>query len=96
LTAQLIDATEAHRLHVYHELAGSEQIWARAHDLAALCAQSAAESLQLTKQMLNETIGENLEVLLSVGAAASATARTTEAAEEGMAAFLEKRLPKWP
>ena len=96
LTAQLIGATEAHRLHVYHELTESEKIWARANELAALCGQSAAESLQLTKRMLNETIGEHLEVLLSAGAAASATARTTEAAEEGMAAFLEKRPPKWP
>jgi 1,4-dihydroxy-2-naphthoyl-CoA synthase len=46
--------------------------------------------------MLNETIGEHLFTLLSAGAAASATARTTEAAEEGLAAFLEKRQPKWP
>ena len=38
LTAQLIDAAEAHRLHVYHELTKSETIWARAHELAALCA----------------------------------------------------------
>ncbi len=32
---------------------------------------------------------------LSIGAAASATARTTEAAAEGLAAFLEKRPPQW-
>jgi len=45
--------------------------------------------------MLNENIGEHLGVLLSAGAAASATARTTEAAQEGLAAFLEKRAPIW-
>ena len=33
---------------------------------------------------------------LGAGAAASATARTTEEAREGLAAFLEKREPKWP
>ena len=46
--------------------------------------------------MLNETVGEQLETLLSAGAAVSATARTTEAAKEGLSAFLEKREPKWP
>ncbi len=55
-----------------------------------------AESLQLTKRILNETIGERLSAELSVGASASATARTTEAAAEGLAAFLERREPKWP
>ena len=54
------------------------------------------EALLLTKRMLNETIGEQLPTLLSAGAAVSATSRTTEAAAEGLAAFLEKRQPKWP
>ena len=47
-------------------------------------------------RVLNETIGEHLVTLLSAGAACSATARTTEAAEEGLAAFVEKREPVWP
>jgi len=96
LTARLADASEAHRLGVYHELTASETIWARAHQIAEECARSAAESIQLTKKMLNETIGERLGTMLAAGAAASATARTTEAAAEGLAAFLEKREPKWP
>jgi hypothetical protein len=45
--------------------------------------------------MLNETIGEQLRTLLTAGAAVSATARTTEAAAEGLSAFLEKREPVW-
>ena len=52
--------------------------------------------MQLTKKMLNETIGEQLFTMLGAGAAVSATARTTEAAAEGLAAFLEKREPNWP
>ena len=69
--------------------------WVRANDIAKECAESAPEALQLTKRMLYETIGEHLMVQLSAGAAASATARTTEAAVEGLAAFLEKRSPRW-
>ncbi|MGC4005033.1 MAG: enoyl-CoA hydratase-related protein [Pirellulales bacterium] len=64
--------------------------------LAAEIAKGAPESLLMTKRMLNETIGETLETQLAAGAAPSATARTTETAREGLAAFLEKREPKWP
>jgi methylglutaconyl-CoA hydratase len=95
LTARLAEADEAHQWGIYHELTASDTIWARAHQIAEQCAQAAPESLQLTKRMLNETIGEYLGTLLSAGAAATATARTTEAAEEGLAAFLEKRPPNW-
>jgi methylglutaconyl-CoA hydratase len=96
LTGELISAEEAYRVHLYHELVAGDLIWAKAHQTAALCAKSAPESLLLTKRMINETIGEHLAVLLAAGAATSATARTTEAAAEGLAAFLEKREPNWP
>lgn len=96
LSAQSIDADEAHRIGLFHEVVEADHLWPRAVELAAECARSAPEALQLTKRMLNETVGEQLPTLLSAGAAVSATARTTEAAAEGLAAFLEKREPKWP
>jgi methylglutaconyl-CoA hydratase len=96
LTSQVINAVEAHRIGLFHEVVNDDLVWARAVEVAGLCAQGARESLQLTKRMLNETIGEPLRTQLATGAAASATARTTEAAAEGLSAFLEKREPKWP
>ena len=95
LTARTVDAGEAHRLGIFHECTVGDMVWARAHAVAEEIARSAAESLQLTKRMLNETVGEQLSTLLAAGAAASATARTTEAAAEGCAAFIEKRVPEW-
>jgi methylglutaconyl-CoA hydratase len=95
LTARTIKADEAHRMGLVHEAVPVDLNWVRAHDLAQEIAKSAPEAIQLTKKLLNETIGEHLGPLLSSGAAASATARTTEAAAEGLAAFLEKREPKW-
>lgn len=74
----------------------SAQIWVAANDLANRCAQSPPIPLAATKRMLNETIGETLLTQISVGAAASATACSTETAAEGMTAFVEKREPKWP
>jgi methylglutaconyl-CoA hydratase len=95
LTARIIEPGEAQRVGLYHDVVPSEFVWAKAQELAGEIAKSAPEALLLTKRMLNETIGEHLGTLLSAGAAASATARTTEAAREGLAAFLEKREPKW-
>lgn len=95
LTARTIGAEEAHRIHLVHEIVASDLLWARGHALAGEIARCAPEAIQLTKRLLNETIGEHLETLLSAAAAASATARTTSAAAEGLAAFIEKREPKW-
>jgi methylglutaconyl-CoA hydratase len=95
LTARIIEPAEAQRIGLYHEVVADELVWARAQELAGEIARCAPEAIQLTKKMLNETIGEHLGTLLSAGAAASATARTTDAAREGLAAFLEKREPRW-
>lgn len=96
LSAMMIDAAEALRIGLFHEVTTSDHLWPRAVELATQCARSAPPALQLTKRMLNETVGEHLFTLLSAGAAVSATARTTEEAAEGLAAFIEKRLPVWP
>jgi methylglutaconyl-CoA hydratase len=95
MRANTIEASEAHQLGIYHELIADELIWAKAHEIAKEIAESAPEALQLTKRMIYENIGEQLLTQLVAGAAVSATARTTEAAAEGLAAFLEKRPPKW-
>ena len=95
LTGHMIDAQEAFRLGLFHELVSDDKIWARANQLIGDVARCAPEALQMTKRLLNETIGEQLMSQLAAGAAVSAASRTTEAAAEGLKAFLEKREPKW-
>ena len=95
LTTRVIEAEQAQSFGLFHELTESDKIWARAHEIAGECAESAPEALALTKRMLNETIGAELDTQLAAGAAVSSTARSTEAAAEGLAAFLEKRDPVW-
>lgn len=95
LTAESIDADEAHRYGIFHEIVPTEKTWARANELVGQIAQSAPEAVQMTKRLLNETIGEALLSQLAAGTAVSATSRTTEAAAEGLKAFREKRAPKW-
>ena len=96
LTAKTIDSAEAHRLGVIHEVVEDDHVWVRAHQVAEECAAGAHEAVSLTKRMLNEHIGEQLSTMLTTGAAVTATSKTTEAAHEGMAAFVEKREPNWP
>jgi methylglutaconyl-CoA hydratase len=96
LTAQVIDTAEAYRIGLFHEVVKPDLLWPRASEIAAACAKCAPPALLQTKRMLNETIGELMLIQLGAGAAASATARTTEEAKEGLTAFVEKREPKWP
>lgn len=95
LTSATYPAAEAFRLGIYHEMVDDHRLWARAVEIGEECAAGAPEAVQLTKRLLYETIGEQLATQLSVGAAVSATSHTTEAAAEGMAAFVEKRPPEW-
>jgi enoyl-CoA hydratase/carnithine racemase len=95
LTGRVIDAHEAQRFGLFHEVVGENLIWARSNELVGEAAKCAPDALQMTKRLLNETVGEQLLSQLAAGAAISAASRTTEAAAEGLAAFREKREPKW-
>lgn len=96
VTATAIEASEAHRIGLYHEVVAFDLLWARAFELGKECAEAAPQAIQITKRLLYETIGEHLATQLSSGAIASATSRTTESAQEGLAAEKEGREPEWP
>jgi methylglutaconyl-CoA hydratase len=93
---EAIDGDEAHRIHLVHRLVDSDLVWANANEWAKQIAVGAQESVQITKRLLNEMIGENLLTHLATGAAVMATACSTEAAVEGLNAFEQKRPPKFP
>jgi len=95
LTSKTIAAPAAQQLGIFHELVETDQVWAKAMEVAQECAAGAPEAIQLTKRLLYETIGEQLETQLSSGAIMRATSCTTYSAEEGIAAFIEKRPPNW-
>lgn len=96
LGGEELSAAEGKTLGFVHSVVGSDQVWVRSSNWIDSIAAGAAESLQLTKRVLNEMVGEQLSTMLSSGAAAMATSFTTEAASEGLSAFAEKRAAKFP
>ncbi len=95
VVGQTFDAAEAHRLGIYHELVKHDLLWARGMEVCQECAAAAPQAVSLTKRLLMETVGEKLLTDLASGAIATATARTTDAASEGLKAYAEGREPEW-
>jgi enoyl-CoA hydratase/carnithine racemase len=95
ISSQVVDADQAKSIGLFHETVANEFIWARCQEIASQIADGCQQTNLLAKQMLNQTIGEELFTQLSIGSANTAAARSTEAAKEGIDAFLEKREPNW-
>jgi enoyl-CoA hydratase/carnithine racemase len=95
LKGQTIGAERAQQIGLVHELVAHDLLWARANQWTQEIALASPVAVALNKRVLNETVGESLLSSLASAAAATATGRTTEDAAEGVAAFVEKRNPKW-
>lgn len=91
-----MDADEALQIGLAAEVVDNDQTWVAAGRWAETCGQVPRESAQASKRMLNETIGETLLTQLASGAASGAAICNTDAASEGINAFVEKRDPEWP
>ena len=85
-----IDAARAFTFGLINEVQPEQQVWARASEIAAQISEGAAESHQLTRKMMYETVAENVFTQLSIGAAHTATARTTQTAHERIQKFLSR------
>lgn len=96
LTGEAINASEAFRLGLCSQTVPADHIWVAANDWAKRSSNAPRESLQATKRILNESIGETLLTQLASGAATGATVCNTESAAEGIRAFVEKRKAEWP
>jgi enoyl-CoA hydratase/carnithine racemase len=95
LFGKTITAQEGQQTGVFQEVVNDDLVWVHSVELAKAAAQGSRESHQMSKRMLNEFIGESVFTLLNIAAADMASARTTDAAREGVAAFLAKREPQW-
>ena len=95
MTGNSVDAEHAIKESLIDEQVKSDLIWARAQQLVGEFEAAAPTSLQLSRQLLNQTISEAMFTQLSIGAANSAAARSTEDARKGVEAFVNKSDVNW-
>ena len=95
LTGRIIDAAEAHRIGLLTEVVPMEALMPRAREIAGLLLAASPTAVAQTKKLLLNFDKVAIRAELEVALEANADIRTTPDFREGIAAFLEKRPPKW-
>ncbi|HZQ22149.1 MAG TPA: enoyl-CoA hydratase-related protein [Terriglobales bacterium] len=95
LTGRIFGAEEAFRLGLVNEIVTPERLMARAKELAAQLTENSPASLRVTKSLLTGYAREQLSRHLETALRENAAIRSTPDFREGIAAFLEKRKPRW-
>ncbi len=94
-TARRLPAEEARQLGIVMKVVPDGELEAQARALAREIADSATYALRLAKKMFQSMYSPTLEQLLEMENMAIAGARLTHDHQEGVAAFKEKRKPKF-
>lgn len=96
LTGQLIAAQRAAADGLINGVVPATEIQAHVHRIAtALCTETSANSLKITKQLIGTVLDISLEDGLGQAARLNATARGHADCKKGIAAFLNKEKPGW-
>jgi enoyl-CoA hydratase/carnithine racemase len=95
LTGKLYSAAEAERMGLVNRVVPQGQALAEAKTMAAAIAARSAETLAIGKRAFNEQIEQPLAVAYSLAARAMVENLAEPDSDEGIAAFLEKREPRW-
>jgi methylglutaconyl-CoA hydratase len=94
-TARHIEAEEACRLGLVNEVVEDTELLPRVRELSLqLCANS-AQSIRASKALLARIVSPDLDEALAYACELNARSRSSADCIEGVAAFLEKRPPKW-
>ena len=94
-TAEIIEAAEAHRIGLVNRVVKAADLAAETQALAERIATGPPLALRLAKQMVNRAATSDLASALDAEAGAQAIAITSEDHQEGLAAFFEKRAPRF-
>jgi methylglutaconyl-CoA hydratase len=95
LSGRVFDSKEAYRLGLVNEVVAAEDLDSSVQGLTKRLLANSPEALAATKRLLVEQNRVWLDAALRDSLEASIEARTTADFEEGIAAFLDKRTPKW-
>lgn len=95
LTGRLMDAEEARARGLVNQIIPPGKLMAAARELAAKLLEASPSSLARTKRLLFQIGEAELDWEISLATHENADIRSTPDFQEGLAAFLEKRPPRW-
>ena len=93
LTGRIIDATEAEFIGLVNSIAPEGELMAKAEEIAECIAQKSPAAIRLAKRIIN--FAGQMENGMAQEIAGFAESFTSPDSSEGIAAFLEKRKPKF-
>jgi 2-(1,2-epoxy-1,2-dihydrophenyl)acetyl-CoA isomerase len=94
-TGRKIGAEEALRLNLVDEVLPDEALFVRAQELAARYTEAPAKAIALLKRALNHNAAGSLDAALDYEAQLQEICGGSEDYREGVAAFIEKRKPRY-
>jgi enoyl-CoA hydratase/carnithine racemase len=94
-TGDTIDAQQALAWNLVSRVVPLEELMNCARELAARIVANPAHALRLTKRLMREGIHSRLDTVLELSAVFQALSHKTDDHREAVAAFLEKRAPKF-
>ncbi len=96
LTAEIFDAAEAYRMGFVHDIAQPEDFDAKVNAILGHLVQGSPNALNETKRLIRDVVTLPIgDQVMNETAARIAKVRATDDAQEGIAAFFEKRKPSW-
>jgi methylglutaconyl-CoA hydratase len=95
LRGRIMDAEEAQQMGLVNEIVPAAKLLERARALAEELLAMSPTSLTYTKRLLHQFSDAEIEHDLELALQESARIRSTADFREGLAAFLEKRKPRW-
>ena len=96
LTAKLVDAAEAARIGLVNRVVAADALMPWAIETAETIAACSPSAVQAVKRQISETIAEHALAREPLDQELGDRVRASEHFKEGVAAFLEKRAPRYP
>ena len=95
LTGKRISARKAFEIGLINEVVSQKKLKAKEEEITKLLLSSGPEAIAACKDLIGKVPGMSFEEVKTFTARMIANLRISKEGQEGMAAFLEKRKPKW-